>query len=226
MIHQTPPISGVVFDMDGLLLDTEKIYFAAFKRTLDTLGLEQNDGLFRSLVGTNTALGRQLLRDGLSGEVTMEAFDAVWDADIADHLKQNIPAKPGAAVFARHLRQAEIPYIIATSTQTEKAHLHLARAGLAELFPDVVGGEMVTKSKPAPDIYLHAARVLDLSPQSIAAFEDSANGVRASHAAGMITIQIPDVVPPDPELIALGHHIAPNLVAGALHLGLDIEQGI
>ena len=209
--------------MDGLLLDTENVYFAAFRRTLTALDLAQNDALFCSLVGTNGTLGRQLLRDGLPREISLTDFDAVWDADIAVQLSSGIPVKPGAAAFARHLRALDLPYIIATSTRTDRAHVHLAKAGLADLFPDVVGGDLVDRSKPAPDIYLHAATRLGLPPQRLAAFEDSANGVRAAHAAGMITVQVPDVVPPDADLMALGHHIAPDLIAGARHLGFRLD---
>jgi HAD superfamily hydrolase (TIGR01509 family) len=219
----SPDIAGVVFDMDGLLLDTEQLYLAAFRQTLKVLGLAQDDALFRSIVGTNHALGSQRLRDGLAGKTTLEAFNAVWDADIALRTRTSIPVKPGAAAFARHLRQIGMPYIIATSTHTERAHLHLSKAGLSPLFPQVVGGDRVSRSKPAPDIYLHAAEVLGLPAHRLAAFEDSANGVRAAHAAGMTTIQIPDVVPPDAELMALGHHIAPDLVAGAHHLGMVLD---
>ncbi len=217
-----PDIAGIVFDMDGLLLDTERLYFAAFQRSMSALGLEQDDDLFRRMVGTNTTLGTRILTDGLAGRVTLHDFNAVWDADIAAQTAATIPVKPGVTVLAQHLREIGLPYIIATSTRTERAHHHLAKAGLVELFPDVVGGDMVTRSKPAPDIYLHAASVLGQPPHRLAAFEDSANGVRAAHAAGMVTVQVPDLVPPDPGLIALGHHIAADLIAGAWHLGLRL----
>ncbi|WP_282121261.1 HAD family hydrolase [Ruegeria atlantica] len=217
-----PTPQAVVFDMDGLLLDTERVYFEGFRTTLDALGLPQDDDLFRRLVGTNRVLGRRLLTEGLAGRVNLEEFDTVWDAEIAQRLADCIPVKPGARAMAEHLRERNIPYIIATSTQTEKAHLHLERAGLGALFRDVVGGEQVAASKPAPDIYLHATARLGRDPSNCVAFEDSPNGVRAAHAAGLITVQVPDIVAPDAELRALGHHIASNIIAGAHAVGLMV----
>ena len=113
-----------------------------------------------------------------------------------------------------------MPYIIATSTRTDRAHAALARAGLDDLFARVIGGDRVTASKPAPDIYLLACRTLGLPPQDCAAFEDSPNGVRAAVAAGLRTVQVPDILMPDAELRALGHIVAPDLASGARALGL------
>ncbi len=206
--------------MDGLLLDTERLYFDAFRRTLTALDLPQDDALFRSLVGTNNILGNQLLTAGLAGRITLDDFNTVWDADIRSELQNGIPVKPGVRDVILALQAADLPYIIATSTRTAKAFAHLERAGIADLFPEIVGGDQVNVSKPAPDIYLLAAERLRLAPATCAAFEDSENGVRAAHAAGMVTVQVPDVVPPTADLIALGHHIAPTLLDGARHIGL------
>lgn len=215
-----PLPKAVVFDMDGLLLDTERVYFDCFRTALTILGLPQDDNLFRRLVGTNNVLGRQLLTEGLSGRVTLEEFETAWDKEIAQRLVDCIPVKPGVRAVAEHLLDQDIPYIIATSTKAEKAHLHLDRAGLGALFPDVVGGDQVAASKPAPDIYLHATARLGHDPATCVAFEDSPNGVRAAHAAGLITVQVPDIVAPDAELRALGHYIASDIIVGALMVGL------
>jgi len=215
---------AVVFDMDGLLLDTERLCFEGFRTALTILGLPQDDNLFRRLVGTNSILGHQLLTKGLSGRVTLEEFGRVWDNEIAQRLADCVPVKPGAREVAEHLRERDIPYIIATSTQTERAHLHLDRAGLSAHFPDVVGGDQVKASKPAPDIYLLATARLGYDPANCVAFEDSPNGVRAAHAAGLITVQVPDIIAPDAELRALGHHIASDIIAGARMVGLMAAQ--
>lgn len=146
-----PRISGVIFDMDGLLLDTERVYLKGFRTAL---------------------------------------------------------------------RGARIPYVIATSTRTDKAHDHLGRAGLGDLFTQIIGGDQVSRSKPAPDIYLKAAATLELPPTCCAAFEDSPNGVRAAHAAGCVTVQVPDIVEPDAALRALSAHVVPDLQAGLKALGV------
>lgn len=220
-----PPPQAVVFDMDGLLLDTERVYFDSFRATLGALGLPPDDALFQRLVGTNQVLGRHLLTEGLPGRVTIDEFENFWHNDIAKRLADCIPVKPGVRAVAEYLRERDIPYIIATSTRTETAHLHLDRAGLSTLFQDVVGGDQVAASKPAPDIYLHATARLGHDPAKCVAFEDSPNGVRAAHAAGLITVQIPDIVAPDAELRALGHYIVGDLIAGARVVGLMVKQG-
>ena len=213
---------GVVFDMDGLLLDTERVYLSGFRAAMAAHGLPPDDEIFRRMIGTNRALGRRILTEGLAGRVSLEDFDTVWDRHIAEALEGGIPIKPGVRPLAEHLRDIGIPYIIATSTRTDRAHAALARAGLADLFPDVIGGDRVTASKPAPDIYLLACETLGLPPRDCAAFEDSPNGVRAAVAAGLRTVQIPDILEPDAELRALGHTISPDLLSGAIALGLLI----
>lgn len=217
---KNPQISGVIFDMDGLLLDTEQLYYSAYRRTLTALDLPPDDATFMAMVGTNMTLGLEILERGLAGRASLDQFNAVWDADIATEIAKGIPVKPGVHDVVAALRASGTPYAIATSTRTAKAVKHLDQAGLGGLFDLVIGGEQVTRSKPAPDIYLHAADALGLPPATCAAFEDSENGVRAAHAAGLITVQIPDVVPPSDDLRALGHHIKPDLVSAARHLGL------
>ena len=87
-----------------------------------------------------------------------------------------------------------------------------------------MGGDQVTASKPAPDIHLHATALLGHDPRNCVAFEDSSNGVRAAHAAGLVTVQVPDIVAPDAELRALGHLIVSDIIAGAKSVGLMGDQ--
>ena len=180
-------------------------------------GLPPNDDIFIAMVGVNAVAGDAILRKSLAGRTDPVRFDADITARVRDRFARGIPAKPGVRDVVEAL---QVPHIIATSTRTDKAAAHLEVAGLADLFPDIIGGDQVTRSKPEPDIYLAAASALSVPPVVCAAFEDSPNGVRAAHAAGMTVVQVPDVVPPDDDLRALGHHIALTLRDGARHLGL------
>ena len=209
---------AVIFDMDGLLLDTEQVYFAGYRDARTAMGLAAHDDGFLELIGLPLPAGRPLLHAHL-GPAT-DAFLEQWDHEISQLMTDKIPAKPGVRAVMTQLQARRIPYAIATSTYTQRAHAHLARAGLDDLFTTVIGGDQVQNGKPAPDIYLAAAQALGVDPTDCAAFEDSENGVRAAVAAGMTTVQVPDIKPPSADLLQLGHHVADTLLAGARHLKL------
>jgi len=211
-------IHAVIFDMDGLLLDTEKVYFQGYRNARSTMGLDPHAAGFMELIGLPTPAGRPLLQAHL-GDLT-DAFEAQWDHEIRQLMTKEIPVKPGVTTLIGHLQASALPYAIATSTFTTKAYEHLERAGLGGLFPTIIGGDQVSNGKPAPDIYLKAAQSLGIAAHHCAAFEDSENGVRAAVAAGMTTVQVPDIKPPSAEMRAISHHIADNLLTGARMVGL------
>ncbi len=204
--------AAVIFDMDGLLLDSERIALTAFTQTCAMFGLGNETALFMRCVGTNQALGEQVLQQGLAGKADARAFRRAWDARYfeATHGKP-IPLKAGAVEILDHLSAIQVPAAVATSTAAPRATQKLRDAGILDKFRVLVGGDEVEYSKPHPDIYLRAAQRLCAAPQHCLALEDSENGVRAACAAGMTVIQIPDLVAPSPELQALGHTILRSL---------------
>jgi beta-phosphoglucomutase-like phosphatase (HAD superfamily) len=109
---------------------------------------------------------------------------------------------------------------VATSTQTEKAQGHLQKSGLLDFFHSVTGGDQVVNAKPAPDIYIKAAKTLGLSAVDCVAFEDSDPGTRAAVASGAVVVQVPDLLVPSDEVRALNHFIAPSILNGATRIGL------
>ena len=211
-------IKAVIFEMDGLLLDTERVYFEGYRRARAAIGRPENDAGFLAMIGLPLPAGRKLLEAEFGVDCTR--FVDHWDDEIAQLMADKIPVKPGVRPLITKRQQRQIPYAIATSTYTAKAHHHLARAELGDLFETIIGGDQVTNGKPAPDIYLKAADTLGIAPAQCAAFEDSENGVRAAVAAGMITVQIPDIKPPSDALLALGHQVADTLLDGAALLDL------
>lgn len=211
------PIAAVL-DMDGLLLDSEVLYREAFRRARAALGLPPDDALFHSLIGTNGQSGAAILEAALGPR--RAAFVARWDAEADAAFAAPVPVKPTVRDTLAALTARDVPLVVATSTRAEVARARLDKAGLSALLPRLVGGDQVRRGKPDPEVFLRAADLLGLSPSRCAAFEDSANGVRAAVAAGMVVTQIPDLVPPTPELRALGHRIAPDLRRGVVGVGL------
>lgn len=205
--------TAFIFDMDGLLLDSEKPALETFIETCTTLGLEDHTHLFLQLVGTNSELGKSLLEKGLRGKTDPKLFDALWNKNYKNFIDSNpTPLKEGVEELLKHIESFNLPLAVATSTNTELAGNRLEALGILNYFTSVVGGDKVTKSKPAPDIYLKAASTLTANPKECLAFEDSSHGVRAAVVAGMTVIQIPDLVVPDDDLLSLGHIVLESLL--------------
>ena len=203
---------AVIFDMDGLLLDSERIALAAFNAACAHFAIGDQMPVFMRCVGTNSALGAQVLREGLAGKADHVEFGRVWEARYAEAIAAApIPLKDGVVELLEHLRDVALPAAVATSTATPRAMQKLERAGILGYFAAIVGGDQVARSKPQPDIYLRAAALLGADPEACLALEDSENGVRAALAAGMTVVQVPDLVAPTRELEALGHAIVASL---------------
>jgi putative acetyltransferase len=204
--------AAVIFDMDGLLLDTERVALVAFEEACRRLDLVLPGEVFVRCLGGNKEASRRILEEALRGVAEVDAFRGAWDeAYLARVAREPVGVKEGAMRLLEHIGSLGVPAAVATSTTTSRARAKLETAGLLPHFTQVVGGDQVTRSKPDPAIYLRAAQVLQVDPGECLALEDSENGVRAAVAAGMCVVQIPDLVPPSPELLRLGHIVLPSL---------------
>jgi len=203
---------AVIFDMDGLLLDSEAIAFAAFRETCGHFALGDQTHVFMRCIGTNAEAGERVLEEGLRGRADHLAFNRLWQENyLRTVTRAPIPLKPGVTELLAALQAASVPLAVATSTRSDRARQKLRDAGIDSAFQAIVGGDQVARSKPHPDIYLKAADDLRARPGECLALEDSENGVRAALGAGMTVIQIPDLVEPSPELRALGHAVLQSL---------------
>lgn len=204
--------AAVLFDMDGLLIESEQALLQCWREAAQVLQLEAlDDALWLSFVGLSDPACHELLRQRLDEEqlqALLRELQARYDA----HVDAGIPLKEGVLELLALLDAHGMPRAVVTSTRRERALQKLARCGLLPRFDTIVTGSDVTHSKPAPDIYLLAAQRLDVPPARCIVLEDSVPGVRAALAAGMTTIQIPDLVAPDAATRALGHRIADSLV--------------
>lgn len=210
----------VIFDMDGLLLDTEKVCLDSFIDTRRAFALSDSPETFLKCVGLRGDEPDRIIRDSLDGKVGFDAFNDEWDRRIDATLEQRIPVKYGALALARMLAEKGHLLAVATSTNTGRARSQLEESGLLNFFKFVIGGDMVVRHKPDPEVYHTAAERLGHPAKDCIAFEDSEMGTRAALASGAQTVQIPDLIQPTEELSSLGHLIAPNLLKGAIAVGL------
>jgi HAD superfamily hydrolase (TIGR01509 family) len=192
-------VRAVVLDMDGVMIDTEPMYQHAWQRACADLGFTLDDEGYAALVGRPTAECEEDLVTRFGPRFPMSLFrthwPALWHALAAD---RGIPCKPGLEALLSLLEERQVPRAVATSSDAEFTAFSLQQAGLAGRVPVVVTGDQVPRGKPAPDIYLEAARRLGQPPAACVAVEDSDAGVRSASAAGMITLCVPDSRPPSP----------------------------
>lgn len=203
MFFSPDDIAAVIFDMDGVLLDTEKLYKKAAVIAAEAMGYELTDEVHLKTVGIPGDAAESVMCEGLGPNFDYTDFDHRWRQWMHDELAQSVPVKPGVVKLIAHLKARGTPFAIATSTERDPAHRHLSGAGLRDYFQVVVTRDDVQNGKPHPEAYLTAAARLGVDPATCLAIEDSHNGVRAAHAAGMQTIMVPDLLPSTEAVAAL-----------------------
>lgn len=219
-------IHAAVFDMDGLLLDTELMARTTWSEAARSLGLNLTDELFRTLIGRNNRDGDRLLAQAFGPTFKAPVFHAACARCTEDYIQRyGLAVKPGAAELLEWLAEQSIPIGLATSSDRKDAEALLARAGLLRYFRVLVTGEQVCKGKPDPEIYLTAARGLRVEPPRCLALEDSHSGVRSARAAGMQVVMVPDLVPPSEEIRALASGIFDSLTEVLALLQRERETG-
>ncbi len=203
--------AAVIFDMDGTLLDTERVSQTAWRRAAADLGITIPEETLRAFVGCSLPNARVMINELFGDEDLTDRLFA-HEADVFFQIRDaELETKPGALACVRSLAESGIPVALATSTSREHALPSLDRFGFREHFCATVFGDEVARSKPEPDIYLEIARRLEVDPRTCVAVEDSFNGVRAGHAAGMRVVMVPDYDQPTPEIRTLCHLVLPSL---------------
>ena len=203
---------AVVFDMDGLLLDTERIVLDGFLHACRVHEVPPNPDAYHRCIGTTVERTRELLIENHGPDFPYDAIVASWNDYCDEHLvRRPPPLKPGAREVLERVRRLAIPCALATSTWDPEASDRLASVGLDRFFTAKVTGDRVSKGKPDPEPYQTATDLLGVDPTHAWALEDSAHGVRSALGAGLRVFQIPDLVPPDPSTLALGHTVLDSL---------------
>lgn len=212
MTRYPPACQAVIFDMDGVLLDTEPISQRAWLRAHEALGGAPPDALFLRLIGRTRADVLCILVEALGPAYPVAELRARKENYFEEIIAaEGIPLKPGAVALLDYLEREGCPKAVASSTPKAGVLQRLSMTGLRERFPVIVGGDEVRRGKPAPDIFLAAAERLGIAPEGCWVLEDSEYGIAAAHAAGMTPIMIPDLKPPSEETAALAYRVLPSL---------------
>lgn len=209
-------MKAVVFDMDGVLFDTESVGFAAWDYACKKLGIAPASGLAYKTLGMNAAAVDGILKEYYGENFELEAFHRLCREYTYTYFAENgVPQKPYAHDALNALKNSGFQIALASSTGKTGVLRNLESAGITGYFEAVISGDMTERSKPAPDIYLKAAEALGVPARSCFAVEDSRNGILSAHGAGMKVIMVPDLWQGDKETDGLLFAKCENLKAAA-----------
>jgi beta-phosphoglucomutase len=201
---QLTGFAAFIFDMDGLVLDTEPTYFAAWQQALKTMGYQLEPDAFKTLSGYHYHQVETQLQAWLGQDFDLHVFKQLsteyWRTIVHEH---GIAVKPGVMALLDYAQQHRLPVCLATNSWAVYARQCLAIAGLSRRFPLLVTGDDVGRVKPAPDIFLKAAELMQVDIRQCVVFEDSHTGVVAAFASGAYTVYVPSTFPVNPQTIKL-----------------------
>lgn len=203
-------LPGAIFDMDGLLLDTERLYEKAWRNAAKAFGQEHSKEFHRNVCGTNGEKMLQVIAKYYPKVDNVEFMHYCLN-NFQEMIQEDVPEKAGMRQILNYFQENGVKMAVASSSAPEVIASNLGRLDVLKYFTAVVSGHQVAKGKPAPDIFLLAAQKLELAPKDCYVFEDSGNGIRAGAAAGCRTIMIPDLIPPTEELCQLSDGVYGSL---------------
>jgi HAD superfamily hydrolase (TIGR01509 family) len=194
---------AVIFDMDGLMLDTERPVVAAWERAAGQMGWRLDREVLAGTIGVDEAATREIVIKNYGQNFPYDAIREYLGRVYAEDAEKNgIALRPGFLTLFKHLDSLDMPMAVATSSSRDIALWKLEMAGIGGFFPLLVCGDEIRRGKPAPDIFLKAAELLGKKPGECLGFEDSPAGLRALEAAGIKSVFIKDMVEPPPEVLA------------------------
>ncbi|HKM34292.1 MAG TPA: HAD-IA family hydrolase [Lachnospiraceae bacterium] len=200
----TNKIEAVVFDMDGVLFDTERLCTEAWREEANLRNLGDMEKAIKGCVGLNLTDTKEFFLKEYGNDFLFDEFHANAGVRFKEKIeREGLPIKKGVKEILAYLKAAGYAIALASSTSKKGVLGHLQRTGLTSYFEEIISGDMVEHSKPQPDIYLMACKALHVDPQNAIAIEDSPNGIRSAYAAGMKPVMVPDLIAPTSEIESL-----------------------
>ena len=203
---------AVIFDMDGVIFDSERLVVETWVEVAKKYGIEGIEEACAACVGINAQATEVKMKEIFGEEFPYQEYKKEASALYHERYDDGrLPMKPGIRELLAYLKENNIRTAVASSTRRAVVEQEIRDAGLMPYFDKIICGDMVSRSKPAPDIFLKAAEELGVEPGICYVIEDSYNGIRGAHTAGMHPIMVPDMLPPTEEMEQLAEQIFPSL---------------
>lgn len=205
---------AVVFDMDGVIFDSERAVMQCWKEVASRHNIPDIEKAILACTGTTMVRTREIMLNLYGADFPYDEY--ARESSAIFHSRYDggrLPMKPGVKELLTFLKEHDKKIALASSTRQQVVTDELRDAGIIGYFDRIICGDMVSRSKPAPDIFLKACEELNVSPSDSYAIEDSYNGIRAAHAGGLHPIMVPDLLPADEEMQSLAEIVLPNLTS-------------
>lgn len=191
---------GAIFDMDGLLFDTERVFQQTWQEIAREHDIVLNDTFIRTVSGTSGERLCQVIEDYYHVDNAAELVEDCMKR-VREKLAAHVPMKDGVFEVLDFFKQKNVKMAVASSSRIEQIEANLKISGIRDYFAAVVSGTEVSSGKPEPDIFLYAAEKIGCSPKECYVFEDSENGIKAGYAAGCVTVMVPDLIEASEEIL-------------------------
>lgn len=205
---------AIVFDMDGVIFDSERAVMQCWKEVASRHNIPDIEKAILACTGTTMVRTREIMLNLYGADFPYDEY--ARESSAIFHSRYDggrLPMKQGVKELLTFLKEHDKKIALASSTRQQVVTDELRDAGIIEYFDRIICGDMVSRSKPAPDIFLKACEELNVSPSDSYAIEDSYNGIRAAHAGGLHPIMVPDLLPADEEMQSLAEIVLPSLTS-------------
>ena len=194
-------IKSIIFDMDGVIFDTELVYLEIWSKVFEKYGYKLQKEVYAEVLGTGRENVKKVFLNNYGNELPIDKMYREKDEDLEKAVDKGIPLKQGAYEILSYLKNNNYKIALATSASKERALKQLRYADIEKFFDVIVSRDDVKKTKPNPDIFLKAAKKLNVNPNECIVIEDSSAGIKAAFNAGMAGIHVVDLKEPDNEII-------------------------
>lgn len=202
---------GAIFDMDGLLFDTERVYQQTWHEIAGERDIVLGDEFVKTISGTAGAHTLHIIEDYYHVSDGTAIYEDCMER-VKQKLAANVPIKEGVHEILDYFKRKNVMMAIASSSSIQQIEANLNVAGIRDYFDAVVSGVEVGRGKPAPDIFLYAAEKIGCRPEECYVFEDSENGIKAGYAAGCITVMVPDLMEASPDILPYCSKVCSSLL--------------